>query len=108
MDQPHSTFRTDAQLEAMLDQTAVWGLRCENGAPAGSHPTLRSALEAARDMHRSVLGDYALAVTQDAPSHIIVLTAQAGRVMARVDRNRPGRPATPRYPNRDLASTKPL
>ena len=84
MEQPHSTYQTDQQLEAILDYTTEWHLRCGNGSLIQTYMSLRDALVAHRNMRIAIGGDSLVAVTRDLPERTVIFSGQAERMVARL------------------------
>ena len=78
MNDGEMSLRTDPQLIASLDETAVWTVRGERGAPLGQTASLRDALILAADLERD--GRPIVALTQQPRDRIIVFPAQMDRL----------------------------
>jgi hypothetical protein len=81
MEHAPSTYRTDAQLLAMLDEVGDWAVNDADGLIIGSVlPSLREALKAA--MAYSEKGETVRAISRLPPDGIIVFAGQMDRLLA--------------------------
>jgi hypothetical protein len=87
MDRQPSTYRTDEQLEFLLDQTGDWVVNDADGFVVWPLGSLREAIATARE--RMNAGELVRAVSRLSPDRIIVFSAQIERLATLLaDRNR--------------------
>ena len=88
MDHPPSTYRTDEQLEFLLDQTGDWVVNDADGFVVWPLGSLRDAIATAQERMNG--GEIVRAVSRLSPDRIIVVGAQLERLAKLLaDRERP-------------------
>ena len=79
MNDGETSWRTDPRLIAILDETAVWTVRGERGAPLGQTTSLCDAVILAADLESD--GRPIVALTQEPHDRIIVFPDQMDRLL---------------------------
>jgi hypothetical protein len=90
MDHSGSSYRSDEQLDGMLDQTSEWRLRSRDRAVLATFMNLRDAIVGRERLAAS--GHPVVAIAREQPSEIIIFNGQMERVARRIHDGPPPAP----------------